>query len=348
MGFVHWFASVFAIAISVGLVASPHAVAADRPIMPDLELEALKEAVRWPKADVQPSWRSRADSSPTARPEGLAYFRERARVSPTARCSSRSKASSRRVGGRRVAVGVAWVKMRWRSSTGGTPESRGPSVLPRTRARRAPGSLREDSAAVTDLSGCSTTRNASPSASGAAPTRAWRSAYTTLGREPRPGGARRSELRVARHQPANVHRGLLAQRGTASASARRGSSSWRPGVSRRPGLRLRRHRLRLTDEGVVAIDAGTTDGQRRAALQALRRVTRGRSPTSSSRMRTGTTSAAWGRSSRVRPRVIAQAGSPRSSGRQRDRRALPLFLRGGGQRAPIRAAARSPVRGGRR
>ena len=52
MRFVHWFASVFAIAIGVGLMASPHAVAADRPIMPDLELEALKEAVRWPKADV--------------------------------------------------------------------------------------------------------------------------------------------------------------------------------------------------------------------------------------------------------------------------------------------------------
>ena len=52
MRFAHWFASVFTIAIGVGLVASPHAVAADRPIMPDLELEALKEAVRWPKADV--------------------------------------------------------------------------------------------------------------------------------------------------------------------------------------------------------------------------------------------------------------------------------------------------------
>jgi len=48
----HWFASVLAIAVGVGLVAGPRATAADRPIVPDLELEALKEAVSWPRADV--------------------------------------------------------------------------------------------------------------------------------------------------------------------------------------------------------------------------------------------------------------------------------------------------------
>jgi len=49
---VYWFASVFAIAVGVGLVAGPCAMAAERLIVPDLELDALKEAVRWPQADV--------------------------------------------------------------------------------------------------------------------------------------------------------------------------------------------------------------------------------------------------------------------------------------------------------
>src|SRR5262245_34198093 len=43
---VYRFASVAAIAIGVGLVAGSGAVAADPPIVPDFELEALKEAVR--------------------------------------------------------------------------------------------------------------------------------------------------------------------------------------------------------------------------------------------------------------------------------------------------------------
>src|SRR5215475_9841941 len=81
---VYWFASVFAIAIGVGLIAGPRAMAADRPIVPDLELEALKEAVRWPKADVTAVMSlggrlmaGRRDA------EGFAYFRERAASEPS-------------------------------------------------------------------------------------------------------------------------------------------------------------------------------------------------------------------------------------------------------------------------
>jgi len=40
----YWVASVLTIAIGVGLVAGARAVVVDRPIVPDLELEALKEA----------------------------------------------------------------------------------------------------------------------------------------------------------------------------------------------------------------------------------------------------------------------------------------------------------------
>src|SRR5262245_4340800 len=80
---VCWFASVFAIAVGVGLAAGPRAMAAERPIVSDLELDALKEAVRWPKADVTTvmmlAGRLMAGRRDT---EGLAYFRDRAASEP--------------------------------------------------------------------------------------------------------------------------------------------------------------------------------------------------------------------------------------------------------------------------
>src|SRR5262249_57281278 len=80
---VYWLASVFTIAIGVGLVADARAVAAERPIVPDPELQALKEAVQWPKADV-PAVMSLAGRFMAGRrdAEGLAYFRERAASEP--------------------------------------------------------------------------------------------------------------------------------------------------------------------------------------------------------------------------------------------------------------------------
>src|SRR5262244_1897705 len=81
---VYWFASVvFASVIGVGLGAGSRAMAAEQPIVPDLELEALKEAVRWPKAEVPAimtlAGRLMADRRDA---EGLAYFRERAASEP--------------------------------------------------------------------------------------------------------------------------------------------------------------------------------------------------------------------------------------------------------------------------
>src|SRR5499433_884491 len=80
---VTWFASVFAIAVGVGLLAGSRGAAADRPIVPDLELDALKEAVRWPRADVT-AVMSLAGRLMAGRrdAEGLAYFRERAAAEP--------------------------------------------------------------------------------------------------------------------------------------------------------------------------------------------------------------------------------------------------------------------------
>src|SRR5262249_30653398 len=81
MSSVRWFASVFTIAI--GLLTGTGALAADRPIVPDLELEALQEAVRWPNADTTAGM-ARAGRLTAGRrdAEGLAYFRERAASEP--------------------------------------------------------------------------------------------------------------------------------------------------------------------------------------------------------------------------------------------------------------------------
>src|SRR5262245_10198875 len=79
----YWLARVFAIALGLGLVGSPPAMGAERPSVPDLEVEALKEAVRWPKADVAAVMMlagrlmaGRLDA------DGLAFFRDRAASEP--------------------------------------------------------------------------------------------------------------------------------------------------------------------------------------------------------------------------------------------------------------------------
>jgi hypothetical protein len=81
---MYWSAGVFAIAIGVGLVAGARTLAAEAPIVPDLELEALKEAVRWPSADVT-AVMSLAGRLMAGRrdADGLAYFRERAASEPS-------------------------------------------------------------------------------------------------------------------------------------------------------------------------------------------------------------------------------------------------------------------------
>ena len=55
MRFLKWLPGVVVIAIAIGfgfLACTRAEAPAEAPIVPDLELEALKEAVRWPGADV--------------------------------------------------------------------------------------------------------------------------------------------------------------------------------------------------------------------------------------------------------------------------------------------------------
>src|SRR5262249_43195273 len=83
MRFACWITTVFAIVIGVVVVAGPHAVAVEGPIVPDLELEALKEAVRWPHADVAAVMTLAGRFMAGRRDaDGLVYFRERAASEP--------------------------------------------------------------------------------------------------------------------------------------------------------------------------------------------------------------------------------------------------------------------------
>ena len=83
MRFACWIAKVVAIVMGVVLAASPRAVAAEGPIVPDFELEALKEAVRWPHADVAAVMTLAGRLMAGRRDaEGLVYFRERAAGEP--------------------------------------------------------------------------------------------------------------------------------------------------------------------------------------------------------------------------------------------------------------------------
>src|SRR5262249_16262661 len=76
MRFPYWFASMLMLS-SVVLATGPRAMAAEPPIVPDLELEALKEAVRWPNADTATVMALAGRLMAGQRDaDGLVYFRE--------------------------------------------------------------------------------------------------------------------------------------------------------------------------------------------------------------------------------------------------------------------------------
>src|SRR5262245_18284957 len=79
----YWFASMVAIVVGIGLVAGPQAMAARRPVVPGLELDAQQAAGPWPKADVTTVMMLAGRFMAGRRDaEGFAYFRDRAASEP--------------------------------------------------------------------------------------------------------------------------------------------------------------------------------------------------------------------------------------------------------------------------
>jgi glyoxylase-like metal-dependent hydrolase (beta-lactamase superfamily II) len=278
MRFAYWFASVFAIVIGVVLVAAPRAVVAEGPIVPDFELEALKEAVRWRNADVAAVMTLTGRLMAGRRDgEGLVYFRERAAAEPGRGLFLALEGVFQARQADKVSLfrRVAWVNE---------------AVAKLDRAVvLEPGLPRYLRGVV--LAGL-------PERFGKAPTAAEDLTWMLDNKERFPVGLRRG----AYYGLAQAYTTLGRKAEAAEALVRSGASgldATQPvfvadfSVSARDGFRFRPPRLMelapgvhvaqgfdfgdigfiSTDEGVVAIDAGTTEETARAALQAIRRVT---------------------------------------------------------------------------
>jgi len=274
----HWFASVLAIAVGVGLVAGPRATAADRPIVPDLELEALKEAVSWPRADVAAVMTlagrlmgGRRDA------EGFAYFSERAASEPGRGLflALQGVFQARQADSVSLFRRVAWVNDAVAKLDRAVVLDPGlPRYLRGVVLAGLPERFGKAQTAVEDLTWVLDNKARFPIGLRRGVYYGLAQAYSTLGREAqaRDSLARSGASRLDAAQPVFI--------ADFSVSARDGFRfrsprlvELAPGVHVAQGFDFADISFVSTDEGVVAIDAGTTEETARAALQALRRVT---------------------------------------------------------------------------
>lgn len=275
---VYWFPSLFTIAIGVGLVAGPRAVAADRPIVPDLELEALKEAGRWPKADVTAVMALAGRLMAGRRDaEGLVYFRERAASEPGRGLflALEGVFQARQADNVTLFRRVAWVNDAVAKLDRAVALEPGlPRYLRGIVLAGLPERFGKARAAVEDLTWMLDNKERFPVGLRRGAYYALAQAYTTLGRETeaREALARSGASRLDNTQPVFI--------ADYSLSARDGFRfrpprlvEFAPGVHVAQGFDFGDIGFVSTDEGIVAIDAGTTEVTARAALQALRRVT---------------------------------------------------------------------------
>ena len=275
---VCWFAIMFAIAVSVGLVAASLAMAADRPIVPDLELDALKEAVRWPKADVTAVMMLAGRLMAGRRDaEGLAYFRERADSEPGRRLflALEGVFQARQADSVSLFRRVAWVNdavAKLDRAVGLEPGL--PRYLRGVVVAGLPERFGKAQTAVEDLTWVLDNQERFPVGLRRGAYYGLAQAYTTLGRQAqaRDALAKSGASRLDPAQPVFI--------ADFSLSAREGFRfrpprlvEFAPGIHVAQGFDFGDFGFVSTDEGIVAIDAGTTEETARAALQALRRVT---------------------------------------------------------------------------
>ncbi len=269
-----------ALAMAAGglLAACALAGADDRPFERDLELEALEEAVRWPNADVQTivtlADRFLADRRDR---EAYAYFEERARSEPArvlflaleglfqARVADQVSLF------RRVAwvnEAVAKLDRAAAAEPGLTRYFRGLVLA------ELPERFGRAEAAVTDLEWVLQNRGRFPHGLRRSVYRALARAYTTLGREAD------AEAALERSGYPSLDPGLPLFTTDSSVTAGEGFRftaptlvEMAPRVYVAQGYDFADIAFVVTADGVVAIDAGTTEANASAALAALRRIT---------------------------------------------------------------------------
>jgi glyoxylase-like metal-dependent hydrolase (beta-lactamase superfamily II) len=275
---MYWFAAIFTIAIGAVLAAGSRAAIAEGPIVPDLELEALKEAVRWPKPDVTAVMAlagrlmaGRRDS------EGLVYFRERA-VSEPGRglfLALEGVFQARQASNISLFRRVAWVNDAVGKLDRAVALDPGlPRYLRGIVLAGLPGRFGKAQTAVDDLTWMLDNKDRFPVGLRRGAYYGLAQAYTTLGRE---ADAREALARSGVSSLSDSRPVFIAD---FSLSAREGFRfrpprlvEFAPGIHVAQGFDFGDIGFVSTDEGIVAIDAGTTEDRARAALQALRRVT---------------------------------------------------------------------------
>lgn len=274
----HALAGSLTAATTLGLVLIASGRPAERPIMRDLELEALQEAVRWPNAGAPAvvALTGRFLASGRER-EAYAYFHQLAQGQPDRALflALEGLFQARIAGDVSLFRRIAWVDEavgkldRAVARDPGLPRYFRGLVLAGLPAR-----FGKAEAAVADLGWVLENKERFPVGLRRGAHRALARAYTTLGRE--------AEARAALERSGypSLDPALPLFTTDSSVTAREGFRfrparlvEMAPGVHVAQGYDFADIAFVVTADSVVAIDAGTTEANARAALAALRRVT---------------------------------------------------------------------------
>ena len=264
--------------LTLAVAFLPAPAAAERPIARDVDLEALQEAVRWPKADVQ-TVMALAGRFMAARRDAEAreYFHERAAAEPTRGLflALEGVFQARTAGDVFLFRRVAWVNDAISKLDRAVAVDPGlPRYLRGVVLATLPARFGKAPAAIDDLGWVLDNKERFPVGLRRGVYAGLASAYTTLGRDgdTREALAKAGLSRLDPTQPVLTMDGSLSARDGFRFRPRRLIEPV-PGVHVAQGFDFGDIAFVSTDDGLVAIDAGTTEENARAALAAVRRVT---------------------------------------------------------------------------
>lgn len=264
--------------VALGTLPAPVTAATERPIARDVDLEALQEAVRWPNADVQTVMNLAGRFLAARRDaEALDYFHERAAAAPDRGVflALEGLFQARRAGDVSLFRRVAWVNDAIAKLDRAVAQDPGLSrYLRGVVLATLPERFGKAQTAVQDLRWVLDNKERFPVGLRRGVYAGLASAYTTLGRgeEARDALARAGLSRVDPTQPVLTLDGSVTARDGFRFRPPRIIQP-APGVHVAQGFDFGDIAFVTTDEGIVAIDAGTTEDNARAALTALRRMT---------------------------------------------------------------------------
>jgi len=273
-----WWGIVSVLATGAFLSAGAEGRAVERPLMRDLELEALQEAVRWPSPDVGAVLALTGRFVAARRDaEAYAYFRERAQNAPKRSLFLALEGffQARMSGDVFLLRRTGWVNDALGKLDQAVAREPGlPRYFRGLVLAELPARFGKATAAVADLQWVLDTKERFPVGLRRSVYRGLARAYTTLGRgvEARAALERSGYPSLAPDVPVfTTDYWVTAKEGFRFRTPRLVELAPRVYVAQ--GYDFADIAFVLTADGVVAIDAGTTEAHARAALAALRRVT---------------------------------------------------------------------------